>query len=44
VLFPVEQQDRENQSLLRLPWIPSTAALEEQLRWEQLLADKNLGG
>jgi hypothetical protein len=44
VLFPVEQQDRENQSLPRLPWIPSTAALEEQLRWEQLLADKNLGG
>jgi hypothetical protein len=44
VLFPVEQQDRENQSLQRVPWAPSTAALEEQLRWEQLLANDNLGG
>lgn len=44
VLFPVEQQGRVHQSLQRLPWVPSTAVLEEQLRWEQLLADENLGG
>jgi len=41
VLFPVEQRDRANQ---RIPWVPATAALEEQVRWEQLLADQNLGG
>jgi osmotically-inducible protein OsmY len=41
VLFPVEQEDGGNQ---RIPWAPSTAALEEQLRWEQLLANDNLGG
>jgi hypothetical protein len=42
VLFRVEQQSRATQSVQRIPWAPSTAALQEQLRWEQLLANDNL--
>lgn len=44
VLFQVEPQTGENQSLQQIPRAPSTATLEEQLRWEQLLANDNLGG
>jgi osmotically-inducible protein OsmY len=44
VLFQVDQQGGEDQSLQQIPWAPSTAASEEQLRWEQLLANDNLSG
>ncbi|HUE97740.1 MAG TPA: BON domain-containing protein [Anaerolineales bacterium] len=44
VLFPLENQAVKYQILeQRLP-SPLTVALAEQLRWEQLLADDNLGG
>jgi hypothetical protein len=44
VLFPLEKQAAEVQTLERSPGSPSTVALDEQLRWEQLLANDSLGG
>jgi osmotically-inducible protein OsmY len=44
VLFPVENQEIEYQILEQLPRSPLTIASGEQLLWEQLLADPNLGG
>ncbi len=44
VLFPVEHQREENQTSQPLPRNPLTVALEEQLLWEQLLANDSLGG
>jgi osmotically-inducible protein OsmY len=42
VLFPVEKRNAEDPTLEPLPRSP--AKLKEQLLWEQLLADENLGG
>jgi osmotically-inducible protein OsmY len=44
VLFPVEQREVEYQILEQLPRPPLVVALQEQVLWEQLLADDNLGG
>lgn len=44
VLFPVEERAVEDQTLESLPRSPLIAELKEQLLWEQLLADDNLGG
>ena len=44
VLFPIEQQSGENHGLQQLPQSPAIVALEEQLLWEQLLANDSLGG
>jgi osmotically-inducible protein OsmY len=44
VLFPVEQLEMEYQVLEQLPRAPLVVALQEQVLWEQLLADNNLGG
>ena len=42
VLFPVEKRNAEDPTLQALPRSP--VELKEQLLWEQLLADENLGG
>ena len=44
VLFPLEKREVEYQILERLPRPPLVAALEEQVLWEQLLANDSLGG
>ncbi|HJR79869.1 MAG TPA: BON domain-containing protein [Anaerolineales bacterium] len=45
VLFPVEKHSEKYQNLEQGPLPPlTTAALKEQLLWEQLLADESLGG
>ena len=44
VLFPVEQRQVEYQLLEQLPPPPLVVAVQEQVLWEQLLADDNLGG
>jgi osmotically-inducible protein OsmY len=44
VLFPVQQQEMEYQILEQLPRPPVVVALQEQVLWEQLLANENLGG
>ena len=44
VLFPVEQRQVEYQLLEQLPPPPRVVAVQEQVLWEQLLADDNLGG
>jgi osmotically-inducible protein OsmY len=44
VLLPVEKREVEYQILVQLPRPPLTVASKEQLLWEQLLADPNLGG
>jgi len=44
VLFPVEEQPIAYQILEELPRPPLVFALQEQVLWEQLLADENLGG
>jgi osmotically-inducible protein OsmY/uncharacterized protein YkvS len=44
VLFPVEKREIEYQILEQLPRSLSTVASREQLLWEQLLTDPNLGG
>jgi len=44
VLFAVEKQSVEDQTLVPLPRPAVVAALKEQLLWEQLLADDSLGG
>ena len=44
VLFPVEQRQVEYQLLEQLPPPPLVVAVPEQVLWEQLLADDNLGG
>jgi osmotically-inducible protein OsmY len=44
VLFPVERREAEYQILEQLPRPPLVVALQEQVLWEQLLADDNLGG
>jgi hypothetical protein len=41
VLFPIEQLEVEDQMLEQLPLV---IASQEQVLWEQLLADENLGG
>lgn len=44
VLFPVEKQEAKYQVLEQPLQLPLTVVLNEQLLWEQLLADNNLGG
>ena len=44
VLFPVEQQDMENQISQQIPASALPVASKEQLLWEQLLANDSLGG
>ena len=44
VLFPVEQQEVKYQILEQLPRPPFVVALQEQVLWEQLLANDSLGG
>jgi osmotically-inducible protein OsmY len=44
VLFPVAQREVEYQMLEQIPRPPLVFALQEQVLWEQLLADENLGG
>jgi len=44
VLFPVEQRQVEYPILEQLPPPPLVVALQEQVLWEQLLAEDNLGG
>jgi len=46
VLFPVEQREVEveYQILEELPRPPFVVALQEQVLWEQLLANDSLGG
>lgn len=44
VLFPIEKQEAKHQILEQFPRLPLTVALKEQLLWEQLLAEDNLGG
>jgi osmotically-inducible protein OsmY len=44
VLFPVEQREVEYQILEQLPRPPFVVALQEQVLWEQLLANDSLGG
>jgi osmotically-inducible protein OsmY len=44
VLFPVEKQEPKYQILEQSYRTPETIALEQQLLWEQLLVDENLGG
>lgn len=44
VLFPVEKREVEYQILAQLARPPLVVALQEQARWEQLLADESLGG
>lgn len=44
VLFPAEKQEAEYQIMEQLLQSPSTVASNEQLLWEQLLANENLGG
>ena len=44
VLFPVEQREIKYQILEGLPRPPLVFALQEELLWQQLLADENLGG
>jgi len=44
VLFPIEQVEAEDQMLEQLPDLPLVVASQEQVLWEQLLADENLGG
>ena len=44
VLFPVEKPKVAYQILEQLRRLPLSFALKEQLLWEQLLADDNLGG
>jgi hypothetical protein len=44
VLFPVEKQEAQSQILERPSQLSLTSALKEQLLWEQLIVDNNLGG
>ena len=44
VLFPLEQREIEYQILEGLPRPPLVFALQEEMLWQQLLADENLGG
>jgi hypothetical protein len=44
VLFPVEQLEVEYHILEQLPRPPLVVALQEQVLWEQLLANDSLGG
>ena len=44
VLFPIEQQEVEYQILEHLPRPPFVVAPQEQVLWEQLLANDSLGG
>jgi len=44
VLYPVEQQGVENHILEQVPQPLFIVASKEQVLWEQLLADDNLGG
>ncbi len=44
VLFPIEQLEVEYQLLEQHPRPPLVAALQEQVLWEQLLANDSLGG
>jgi len=44
VLFPVEIQEVKCQILEQLPRAPLTVVSQEQLLWEQLLANDSLGG
>jgi len=44
VLFPVERQKVEYQILEQLPRPPFVIPLQDQLLWEQLLANDSLGG
>ncbi len=44
VLFPVEKHEARYQILEQPLQFPLTVMLKEQLLWEQLLADDNLGG
>lgn len=44
VLFPAEKREAKYQILEQRPRSPLTVALEEQLLWEQLLANDSLGG
>jgi hypothetical protein len=44
VLFPLEQREIEYQILAGLPRPPLVFALQEEVLWQQLLADENLGG
>jgi hypothetical protein len=44
VLFPIEQLEVEYQILEQLPRPPFVVALQEQVLWEQLLANDSLGG
>lgn len=44
VLFPIEQLEMEDQILGQLAGPVPIIALQEQVLWEQLLADENLGG
>ena len=44
VLFPIEQLDVEYQILEQLPRPPLVIALQEEVLWEQLLANDSLGG
>jgi osmotically-inducible protein OsmY len=44
VLFPVERREVEYQILEQLPRAPLVVTPQEQVLWEQLLADDSLGG
>jgi osmotically-inducible protein OsmY len=44
VLFPIEQLEVEYQLLEQLPRPPLVVGLQEQVLWEQLLANDSLGG
>lgn len=44
VLFPIEKWEAKHQIWEKPSQSPLTIALKEQLLWEQLLADNNLGG
>jgi osmotically-inducible protein OsmY len=44
VLFPIEQREVEYPILEHLPGPPLAVASQEQVLWEQLLAEQNLGG
>jgi hypothetical protein len=44
VLFPIERQEAKHQIPKKPSQPPMTIALKEQLLWEQLLVDDNLGG
>jgi osmotically-inducible protein OsmY len=44
VLFPIEQLEMEYQILEQLPRPPFVVALQEEVLWEQLLANDSLGG